>query len=331
MHQPNCISTRYLIACFEAAVIRITMMISVHFTLLFFWVTQVFVSCINKKMPVDSVAVALGDSLTLNCTYNCSNGFVRGCWSKSSDNSGCHWTLIKGSLCTMSFHLSNVSSEDLKKNYTCYTQDTEDPQLQQKTERIVLLQLKAQTSAPNWTITPKSKTKNASLPVQPKDSSGGEFTGIKVLATVTVAVATVLAALAVYLCLNRNRQSRNDKGEPVVSRSGSPLPAHAVPSPVKGSLSTQSERVTLRIPTTDNESDTEVPYADIMITVRGVSTPELTQVGYLTPGDQKEWWGDESRSHLQASRSADRLHVPQPREVSRKMSTNSEYAVITYA
>lgn len=39
---------------------------------------------------------------------------------------------------------------------------------------------------------------------------------------------------------------------------------------------------------TDNESDTEVPYADIMITVRGVSTPELTQVCYLTPGDQKE-------------------------------------------
>lgn len=44
-----------------------------------------------------------------------------------------------------------------------------------------------------------------------------------------------------------------------------------------------------------------------------------------------QWWGDESRSHLQASRSADRLHVPHPREVNRKMSTNSEYAVITYA
>ncbi|TDH14927.1 hypothetical protein EPR50_G00025940 [Perca flavescens] len=307
------------------------MMIAVHFTLLFFWVTQDFVSCINMKTPFDSVAVALGDSLTLNCTYNCSNGFVRGCWSKASDISGCHGTVIKGSLCTTSFHLSNVSSEDLKGNYTCYTQDTGDPQLQQKTERIVLLQPKAQTSAPNWTITPKSITKNASLPAKPKDSSGGEFTGIKVLATVTVAVATVLAALAVYLCLNRSRQSWNDKGEPVVSRSGSPLPHHAVPSPVKGSMSTQSERVILRIPTPDNESDTEVPYADIMITVRGVSTPELTQVGYLTPGDQKEWWGDESRSHLQASRSADRLHVPQPREVSRKMSTNSEYAVITYA
>lgn len=85
-------------------------------------------------------------------------------------------------------------------------------------------------------------------------------------------------------------------------------------------MTTQGERVTLRIPAAgkpiyesavtqshslqckdnvitdilnhfcdpDDESDTEVPYADIMITVRGVSTPELTQVGYLSPGDQKE-------------------------------------------
>lgn len=42
-------------------------------------------------------------------------------------------------------------------------------------------------------------------------------------------------------------------------------------------------------------------------------------------------WGDDLRSHLQSSRSADRLHVPHPRDISRKMSTNSEYAVITYA
>lgn len=38
----------------------------------------------------------------------------------------------------------------------------------------------------------------------------------------------------------------------------------------------------------DNESDTEVPYADIMITVRGVSTPELTQVGYLGTGEVRK-------------------------------------------
>lgn len=38
----------------------------------------------------------------------------------------------------------------------------------------------------------------------------------------------------------------------------------------------------------DSSSDTEVPYADIMITVRGVSTPELNQVVYLSPGDQNQ-------------------------------------------
>lgn len=41
----------------------------------------------------------------------------------------------------------------------------------------------------------------------------GEFTGIKVLATVTVAVATLLTALAVYLWLSQKRQNRNVKGE----------------------------------------------------------------------------------------------------------------------
>eukprot|EP00064_Thunnus_orientalis_P004279 superscaffoldBa00000385_g4290 len=255
------------------------------------------------KIPFDLVTVVLGDPLTLNCSYNCSAGFVRGCWSKASENPVCLGDNILGSFCTVSLRLPNVSTEDLKYNYSCYTEDTDHPQLKKKIERVVSLHVEV----PNWTVTPRTETTNASVPAKPKDSSGGEFTGMKVLATVTVSVAMVLAALAVYLCLNRSRQSWN------------------------GSLSTQSERVTLRIPTPDNESDTEVPYADIMITVRGVSTPELTQVGYLTPGDQKEWWGDESRSHLQASRSADRLHVPQPREVSRKMSTNSEYAVITYA
>lgn len=38
----------------------------------------------------------------------------------------------------------------------------------------------------------------------------------------------------------------------------------------------------------DSASDTEVPYADIMITVRGVSTPELNQVVYLSPADQNQ-------------------------------------------
>ncbi|KAM9319080.1 uncharacterized protein KZ484_023380 isoform 6-T6 [Pholidichthys leucotaenia] len=199
--------------------------------------------------------------------------------------------------------------------------ESNDPQLPQRKERIVLLQLPVATMPETKTASPVNKA---------NDSNGGGFTGIKVLASVTVVVALVLAALAIYLCLNRH--SWNGKGEPIVSRSSSPQPSHSTLSPNKGTQSAQSERVTLRIPPPDTESDTEVPYADIMITVRGVSTPELTQVGYVTAGEQKEqWWGNEMRSHLQASRSADRLHAPQPREVSRKMSTNSEYAVITYA
>ncbi|XP_074535631.1 uncharacterized protein LOC141797846 [Halichoeres trimaculatus] len=285
-------------------------------------------------MPVDFITVGLGDSLVLNCSYNCSSGFVRGCWTKSSDDSSCLGTVEDETQCSVFLLLSNVSAEDLKTNYTCHTTATDDPQLRRKIRRIISLQLKGRISEPNWTVTQRTITKNASLPVEQKNSAEVELTGIKVLATVTVAVATVLAALAAYLCLKRNRQSWNCKGEPLGSRPGSPLPPHAVHPPVKGPQSTQSERVTLRIPAPDHESDTEVPYADIMITVRGVSTPELTQVGYLSPGDQKEWWGDESRPHLQTSRSADRLHLPlhvPPREVSRKISTNSEYAVITYA
>ncbi|XP_028276331.1 uncharacterized protein LOC114445458 [Parambassis ranga] len=300
-------------------------MFLVQLALVFFWATQDVVSCVDLDTPRDVLTVALGDSLTLNCTYNCATGFIRGCWS-TMPNNGCQGDKSSNiSFCTVSLSLSNVSSEDHEKNYTCYTEDTDDPKLPQKTERIISLKVKAPT-IPNWTMAPK--TKNSSLNAKPDDSSGGEFTGIKVLASVTVIVAIALATLAVYLCVNRNRQNWNGKDEPVGSRPNSPQPPHAVHTPMKV---TQNERVNLRIPLPENESDTEVPYADIMITVRGVSTPELTQVGYLSTGDQKERWGEDSRYHLQASRSADRLHVPQLREVSRKMSTNSEYAVITYA
>lgn len=100
-----------------------------------------FVSCVNTNIPTDFLTVALGDTLMLNCTYNCSTGFVRACWSKAPDDAECHGTTTRGTFCTISLHLSNVSTEDLIKNYTCYTQNTDDPQLTQKTERIVLLQL----------------------------------------------------------------------------------------------------------------------------------------------------------------------------------------------
>lgn len=41
----------------------------------------------------------------------------------------------------------------------------------------------------------------------------GDATGIKILASVTVAVAVVLAVLAGYLCLSRKKQSCSCKGD----------------------------------------------------------------------------------------------------------------------
>lgn len=66
---------------------------------------------------------------------------MRGCWSKPSDRSGCYGTVIKMDFCTVSLHLPNVTVEDLEKNLTCYTQNTDHLQLLQNMQRTVLLQL----------------------------------------------------------------------------------------------------------------------------------------------------------------------------------------------
>lgn len=100
-----------------------------------------FMSSTNAKTHVDHLHVELGSSLILNCTYNCSSGFIRGCWSKTSHTPGCLGTISKGSFCTVSLNLSNVSAEDVKKNYTCYSEDTDDPNLPKNTVQIVFLQV----------------------------------------------------------------------------------------------------------------------------------------------------------------------------------------------
>lgn len=61
------------------------------------------------------------------------------------------------------------------------------------------------------------------------------------------------------------------------------------------------ERLIITVFDPDNESDTEVPYADIMITVRGVSTPELTQVSYLIAGEPKEVRDYKTARYLQGN------------------------------
>lgn len=308
-------------------------MLFISFAWLFLWIRQDSVSCENTN---HTYLVTLGGSLRLNCTYNCSTGFVRGCWKTEQTSPVCiSEKNHKDDICTVFLDLANVSAKDVRKYYLCYTEVTDDPQLRRKTERTVLLQFRDETGSAGQTVTYKTETTNISLSAQPKDLGAGDSyeinEGMKILAAVTITVALVLTALAVYLCLNRSRQRSNGKDQPLVAMSRSRQPSNTTLPPNKGPSSTQSDRVVLRIPTPDNESDTEVPYADIVISIRGASTPELTQAVYTNSGDEAEWWGVTPRAHLQAARSADMLHVPQQREVSRKMSTNSEYAVIIYA
>lgn len=103
----------------------------------------------QRNTQVDVLTVALGDSLILNCTYNCSGGFLRGCWSKPTGRSDCSWKGIKKDLCTVSLHLPNVTAEDLEKNLTCFTENTDHVQLLRHIQRTVLLQLHGEQTCPN--------------------------------------------------------------------------------------------------------------------------------------------------------------------------------------
>ncbi|XP_055736964.1 uncharacterized protein LOC129822624 isoform X1 [Salvelinus fontinalis] len=351
------------------------MLILAHLPLLLLLGNQDSVTCIDLEKQHEVIYAAVGEPLVLNCIYNCSSGFVRGHWIKLPDCPHCPRpretknVTKSGDLCTLPLYFPHLSTEDFRYNYTCFSEDHESKHLSHKIEVLVSLQAQGRRSAPATTVnTDVSVTALSNHEDSIIDHE--EFTVVKVLATVTVIVAAVLAAVAVYLCMSRNRYC---KGKPAVigtgyvffhtmwhvcegilthfslaiimwtsyvefvhwsfisttSREGS-----SVGRPTTGACLTNCERVALRITPADCQSDHEVPYADIMITMRGASTPELTQIAYLAPGDHRERWREEARpearSHLQASRSADRLHV-QPREVSRKMSTNSEYAVITYS
>ncbi|XP_062329175.1 uncharacterized protein LOC134029171 [Osmerus eperlanus] len=309
------------------------------------------VSSVGAQTWPETVRVVLGQDLVLNCTYNCSSGFIKGCWVQGGLKRGltleghqdAHCpsiTNLQGDLCTLSRTLSSVTVNDTRYNYTCVTVDKGQANLPRRTERVVQLQLPQDTSdlsgqmvsSPAVTTAASDVSKTTMVKKEPDEDQ--ESTGVKVLATVSVVVAVVLTALAAHLCLSRGR---GPKGNPAfTSLKTSSENTRVVRPTATGPSSAVTERVALRITPPDDQSDHEVPYADIMISVRGSSTPELTTASYLTTGDHRDCWREEAgpglhpRANLQACRSADRLH-PYPREVNRKMSTSSEYAVITYS
>ncbi|XP_010870024.3 uncharacterized protein LOC105011580 [Esox lucius] len=311
------------------------MSILVHFAMLLLFCKD-SVTCATQEIQLEVVNAAVGESLELNCTYNCSGGFVRGHWKKVPQCNDCPRLMetkgrtMNGDLCTLSLSFLNVSKEDFQYNYTCFTEDHGSEVFQYKTERLVSLQEQAQPSARTTKVT--TDVSVTVLPNHEDFTNNEDSRGIKLLATITVIVAVLLAFVAAYLCMSHNQYVKGKRADGKTSKAG---PVVARPT-ATGTFSTSCERVAVRITPADCQSDQEVPYADIMITVRGASTPELTQISYLAPGDHKQRWREEpgpnlaARTHLQVSRSADRLHV-HPREVSRKMSTSSEYAVITYS
>ncbi|KAJ8397175.1 hypothetical protein AAFF_G00440090 [Aldrovandia affinis] len=159
----------------------------------------------------------------------------------------------------------------------------------------------------------------------------GEFSWLKVLAAVMVTVATVLTAAAVYFSLS-SRRKRNARLPATTCKSGTSHDELRAENPlVTGESTLKWDQVAVTFTPADCQSDHEVPYADIMISVRGSSTPELTHIPNPVPREYRQRWKEEGGpvGLLQASRSADRLHVQQ-REVGRKLSTSSEYAVILY-
>ncbi|KAK3560699.1 hypothetical protein QTP86_014743 [Hemibagrus guttatus] len=145
-----------------------------------------------------------------------------------------------------------------------------------------------------------------------------EFGWIRPFAAAALSVAVMLLFLLIYLCYKK--------------RGKNPPDAEDLTAVIYENTRTKSEGTIQKPTVQDCPSDHEVPYADIVISVRGSSIPELTGLHGQTSRDHRLRWRDEAMgiSHLQACRSADRLHL-HPREVSRKLSTTSEYAVITYS
>ncbi|XP_067222177.1 uncharacterized protein [Chanodichthys erythropterus] len=136
------------------------------------------------------------------------------------------------------------------------------------------------------------------------------FTWAKVFAAFAVSAVVVLTAHLVYLCYRRGckiMDSTNIVHERVPSRNA----------------------VVIRPIALDSQSDHEVPYADIVISVRGSSNPDISDTLNQASKNQRPRWRDETRAGLLHA-SADRLHI-RSKEVTRKLSTTSEYAVITYS
>ncbi|XP_060744166.1 uncharacterized protein LOC132858021 isoform X1 [Tachysurus vachellii] len=355
----------------------------------------------NNKIP-DVIKARLGEPLTLDCTYNCSSGFIRGSWEfeKTPECGTCSWSVseknMSEDMCIVSFKTLNLTLEQTQYNYSCYSIKTDYQGIPRLLERLVSLQIQDTTSGPviprevslgikveiyqnqkklnissysiqvpvgdklnleclstnhlcesQWMRDDANHTDDISGPLIEwneitEDDEGtytchtkqlctsqrisvvvdvirkDEFGWIRPLAAGALCVAVMLLFLLIYLCYKKRGKDM--------------LVAEDSTTVIYENTRSKNDRMIHRPIVQDSQSDHEVPYADIVISVRGSSIPELTGLHGQTPRDHRLRWREEATgvSHLQVCHSADRLHV-HPREVSRKLSTTSEYAVITYS
>lgn len=104
------------------------------------------VTCTDLQKQHEVIHAAVGEPLVLNCTYNCSSGFVRGHWLKLPDCLRCPRpretknVTKNGDLCTLPLYFPHLSREDFQYNYTCFSEDHESEQFPRKIECLVSLQ-----------------------------------------------------------------------------------------------------------------------------------------------------------------------------------------------
>lgn len=296
-------------------------------SLMFGCAIQACVRC-EADAEWELVPVALGEPHTLLCAYNCSEGFMRGTWRSRGEDLGCsscHWTQLAfnktGDLCILPLHTKQVMQNDTQLNYTCVSCQTDQPGVPCHTARQLQLKISTSlTATPPPPGTTRVHMPNDDAPGDGTNTASGALGLVKVLAA--VAVATVLVLLSYLGLLGcRRRCAAGSEKTPAVRHDRSGM---------------DKDYACVTFTSTDCQSDHEVAYADIMISVRGVSTPELRGlVGSMGAqggchDNLRAKWKEDSSPLQHAFRSADRLHV-QPREVSRKLSSTSEYAVITYS
>ncbi|XP_058865935.1 uncharacterized protein LOC117397227 [Acipenser ruthenus] len=181
-----------------------------------------------------------------------------------------------------------------------------------------------------WCFTSNSYGEaNTSITIVVQKPSG--FHLVKLLATMTVTLVVVLAALAIYFYITSKRKW---KGHPSLAVSLSPEPDESIEEKSKESAEYAAiwRGSSVSQEAADCLSIQEVPYADILISGRGCSTPEQRRIPEILCSDDTQDWTNEELdpAHPHSLQDNTGLHVSQL-EVTRKLSTSSEYAVINYS